>query len=197
MLSEIIGRLSRGEKGDDLPILVSDLGVDYEWAAQKIFENHHGDVIAKILGGVVSVIEGDCCVVHFPADCELSIVKDSLVSISALLPSKKFIAVPQDYDFAQADAAMMRAAGWLPLGNSRADALIEFVETLIQDGVISSCFEMEGGYHVTFDPAGGESVAVREANSFRDGLEKLAAIAREVGFAEVSFQFEPLGAAYE
>lgn len=58
MLFEIISRLFRGEKGDDLPILVSDLGIDYDWAAQKIFEDHHGEVIAKIIGGIVSVIGG-------------------------------------------------------------------------------------------------------------------------------------------
>lgn len=48
---------------------------------------------------------------------------------------------------------------------------VDWIEKAILSGVLSSCFELDGGIHVTLDRPGEISVAERERNTFRDAID--------------------------
>lgn len=52
-------------------------------------------------------------------------------------------------------------------------ARMDKLQTLSEQGVVSMCFEMDGGMHVTFEPVGGERCAARNVSSIREGVDAL------------------------
>ena len=55
----------------------------------------------------------------------------------------------------------------------RDEKRIDWIENAILSGLLSSCFEMDGGIHVTLDRPGEPSVAERERSTFRDAIDSL------------------------
>jgi len=54
-----------------------------------------------------------------------------------------------------------------------ADEMLDWLQRRAEEGCVTMCFELEGGVHVTLEPAGGEQRAAREVNTVRDGIAKL------------------------
>ena len=48
---------------------------------------------------------------------------------------------------------------------------VDWIEKAILSGFLSSCFEMDGGIHVTLERPGDLPVAERERNTFRDAID--------------------------
>lgn len=51
-----------------------------------------------------------------------------------------------------------------------ADEMLDWLQQRTEEGCVTMCFEMEGGVHVTLDPAGGEQRSAREMNTVREGI---------------------------
>jgi hypothetical protein len=52
-------------------------------------------------------------------------------------------------------------------------ALLDWLQVQAENGVVSMCFEMDGGVHVTLDPVGEDQRAARNVETIRDGIQQL------------------------
>lgn len=50
---------------------------------------------------------------------------------------------------------------------------LDWLQEQAEIGCVTMCFEIDGGFHVTLDPAGDEQKAAREVDTVRDGIDKL------------------------
>ncbi len=51
--------------------------------------------------------------------------------------------------------------------------MLDWLQERATEGCVTMCFELDGGVHVTLDPAGGEQKAAREVETVRAGIAAL------------------------
>ena len=58
---------------------------------------------------------------------------------------------------------------------------LDLLSELVEEAHVSSCFELDGGVHLTIEAPSSEPIAIREANNLRDAIDKYAALKAERG----------------
>ena len=87
------------------------------------------------------------------------------------------------------DGAEMYPLSWKELSDQQAQNNMEMFEELrglredkkaldwlqaaAETAIITTCFELDGGVHVTVDPVGGQRYAARNQDTIRDGIKRL------------------------
>ena len=51
--------------------------------------------------------------------------------------------------------------------------MLDWLHEQAENGCLSSCFDLDGGVHVTLESVDGKVYAARNCNTFRDGVNEL------------------------